>query len=75
MRRATIPRAIASSRHSYLKAAVRRLPLTYRQAVTLALEGLTPKEIVDFLGLTPNAAAIRFSRAKDDLREQIGDSP
>jgi RNA polymerase sigma factor (sigma-70 family) len=67
--------AIALSHHTRLMAAVRRLPLAYRQAVTLALEGLTPKEIADFLGLTPNAVAVRLSRAKDLLRNLIGDPP
>src|SRR6266404_365119 len=49
--------AIAASRQARLMAAVRRLPLATRQSVTLALEGLTPKEIADVLGLTPNAVA------------------
>jgi RNA polymerase sigma-70 factor (ECF subfamily) len=65
--------AIAVSDHNRLMAAVRSLPLAYRQAVTLALEGLTPKEIADFLGLTPNAVGVRLSRAKDLLRNLIGD--
>lgn len=67
--------AIAGSQHDRLMAAVRTLPLAYRQTVTLALEGLTPREIADFLGLTPNAVAIRLSRAKDVLRNLIGDPP
>jgi RNA polymerase sigma factor (sigma-70 family) len=65
--------AIAASHQTRLMAAVRCLPLAYRQTVTLALEGLTPKEIADFLGLTPNAVAIRMSRAKNLLRTLIGD--
>jgi RNA polymerase sigma-70 factor, ECF subfamily len=67
--------AIAANLQAKLIAAVRRLPLAYRQAVTLALEGLTPKEIADFLGLSSNAVAIRLSRAKDLLRKQLGDTP
>jgi DNA-directed RNA polymerase specialized sigma24 family protein len=55
--------------------AVRQLPLASRQTVTLALEGLTTKEIADFLGLTTNAVAIRLSRAKDHLRNVLGDTP
>jgi RNA polymerase sigma factor (sigma-70 family) len=66
-------RAIAVSHHTRLIAAVRRLPLSYRQAVTLALEGLTPKEIADFLGITANAVTVRLSRAKDLLRNLLGD--
>lgn len=66
-------RAIAASRQAQLMAAVRRLPMTYLQPVTLTLEGLTHAEIADFLGLTPNAVAIRLSRAKDLLRNLLGD--
>ncbi|MBA2589780.1 MAG: sigma-70 family RNA polymerase sigma factor [Alphaproteobacteria bacterium] len=68
-------KAIALSDQAHLMAAVRRLPLSHRQAVTLALEGLAPKEIADFLGLTPNAVAVRLSRAKDLLRNLIGATP
>ena len=32
-------------------------------------------QIAEFLGLTPNAVAIRLSRAKDLLRNLIGDTP
>ena len=67
--------AIATSQQATLMAAVRYLPLAYRQTVTLTLEGLTLKEIADFLGLTPNAVAIRMSRAKDLLRKHIGEGP
>ena len=66
--------SIAADRQAGLIAAVRRLPLSYRQAATLTLEGLTPKEIADFLGLSTNAVAIRLSRAKDLLRKDMGDT-
>jgi RNA polymerase sigma-70 factor (ECF subfamily) len=67
--------AIAASQQTRLMAAMRGLPLVYRQAVTLTLEGLTPKEIADFLDLTPNAVAVRLSRAKDLLRNLMEDTP
>ncbi len=60
--------AIAQDRRTHLLDGIRRLPLAYRHAVTLALEGLTPKEIADVLGISPNAVAIRLSRAKEQLR-------
>jgi RNA polymerase sigma-70 factor (ECF subfamily) len=65
--------AIAVDRATRLTAAVRSLPLAYRQAALLTLEGLTTKEIADVLGLTTNAVAIRLSRAKTLLREILGD--
>jgi RNA polymerase sigma-70 factor (ECF subfamily) len=65
--------AITIDQQKRLTSAVRRLPLAYRQAATLTLEGLSPKEIASVLGITTNAVAIRMSRAKELLRRLIGD--
>ena len=65
--------AIAIDRAAKLTSAVRALPLAYRQAAMLTLEGLSTKEIADVLGITTNAVAIRMSRAKDLLRELVGE--
>lgn len=65
--------AIVVDHQTRLIAAVRGLPLAYRQPVMLTLEGLTPKEIADSLGITTNAVAIRMSRAKELLRALLGD--
>ena len=51
-------------RRARLASAVRSLPLAYRQPAMLALEGLTPREMAEVLGITTNAVAIRMSRAK-----------
>ena len=67
--------AIAFDRGARLIAAVRSLPLAYRQAASLTLEGLTPREIAGVLGVTTNAVAIRMSRARALLQEIIGESP
>ena len=67
--------AIALDRKTRLTSAVRSLPLAYRQTALLALEGLTPKEIADVLGITTNAVAIRMMRAKELLRGLIGEKP
>jgi RNA polymerase sigma-70 factor (ECF subfamily) len=67
--------AMALDRGARLASAVRALPLAYRQTALLALEGLTPKEIADVLGISTNAVAIRMSRAKAWLREHLGDTP
>jgi RNA polymerase sigma factor (sigma-70 family) len=67
--------AIALDRRAKLLAAVRTLPLAYRQTALLTLEGLTPAEIADVLGISTNAVAIRMSRAKALLRELIGEKP
>jgi RNA polymerase sigma factor (sigma-70 family) len=66
--------AIALDRSAKLLAAVRTLPLAYRQTALLTLEGLTPTEIADVLGISTNAVAIRMSRAKTLLRKLIGET-
>jgi RNA polymerase sigma-70 factor (ECF subfamily) len=65
--------AIAASRQARLLKGVRLLSLAYRQPVTLTLEGMTPKEIGEILGISANAAAIRLSRAKEMLRQFMGE--
>lgn len=65
--------AAAHSEQARLVWAVRSLPLAYRQAATLTLEGLTPKEIAETLGITTNAVAIRMTRARELLRQRMGD--
>ena len=64
--------AIANDRRAALMAAVQQLPLTYRQPVTLVLEGLSLDEVAQVLGITPNAAAIRMTRAKHLLKDLMG---
>jgi RNA polymerase sigma factor (sigma-70 family) len=66
--------AIAVDRRAKLLVAARTLPLVYRQAALLTLEGLTPGEIAGVLGISTNAVAIRMARARVLLRELLGDS-
>jgi RNA polymerase sigma-70 factor (ECF subfamily) len=65
--------ALSSNEQSRLAAEVRGLPLAYRQVTGLTLEGLTPAEIAETLGITANAVAIRLSRAKEMLRDRLGE--
>jgi RNA polymerase sigma-70 factor (ECF subfamily) len=57
-----------------LQDAVRALPLTLRQAVTLALEGFSQQEIADALGIRANNAAVRLNRARKALKTALGES-
>ena len=66
--------AVNRDRQARLMSAVRSLPLALRQVTLLTLEGLVTAEIADALGITANAVAIRLSRAKDLLRNQLGDA-
>lgn len=60
-------------RRTRLQDAVRRLPLSLRQAVTLALEGFSHAEIADALGITANSVAVRLNRAKSALKAALGE--
>jgi len=51
-----------------LLAAVRELPVGLRQALTLALEELSHREISHVLGISENAVAIRLHRARALLK-------
>lgn len=62
---------VALDQKERLLAAVRSLPLGYRQVVMLTLEGLKGEEIGNVLGISTNAVAIRVSRAKDILRARL----
>ncbi len=64
-------RVIESERRERLMQAVRLLPLQFRQPVTLTLEGFTPAEIADVLGVSANVVAIRLTRAKALLRARL----
>ena len=51
--------------------AVQRLPLGYRQVVTLTLEGLAYGEIADVLGITESNVGARLTRARQMLRRWL----
>ena len=51
--------------------AVHRLPLGYRQVVTLTLEGFGYGEIADVLGISESNVGARLTRARQMLRELL----
>jgi RNA polymerase sigma-70 factor (ECF subfamily) len=51
--------------------AIRRLPLIYRQAITLSLEGLAYKEIGQVLGIAESNVGVRLNRARQLLRSMM----
>jgi RNA polymerase sigma factor (sigma-70 family) len=53
--------------HTELQARIAALPLTLRQVVTLALEGLTNGDIGQVLGISEGNVAVRLTRAKKRL--------
>lgn len=56
-----------------LQDAVRRLPVSLRQAVTLALEGFSHAEIAETLGISANSVGVRLHRAKAALHTALGE--
>lgn len=72
---------VAPERHAQLneqrvrlQQAVRELPLGMRQAVTLALEGFSHREIADTLGITENNVGVRLNRARSALHVVLGET-
>jgi RNA polymerase sigma factor (sigma-70 family) len=65
----TVEETVGASRErARLLEAVRRLPIASRQTVTLWLEGFSMAEIGDAFGITAGNAAVRMTRARDQLR-------
>jgi RNA polymerase sigma-70 factor (ECF subfamily) len=54
-----------------LLAAVRRLPLSYRQVIVLLLEGMEQDDIAATLNLSPGNVRVRITRAKTLLKELL----
>ena len=63
--------AMAGERRDDLARAVQALPLGLQQAATLLLEGLTPREIGDVLGITENNVGVRLARARQALKTRL----
>lgn len=64
--------AARNEQREQLVAALARLPLAPRQLLALALEGLSHREIAEVLGIRENAAAVRLTRARQALRDELG---
>jgi RNA polymerase sigma-70 factor (ECF subfamily) len=57
--------------------AIHRLPIAYRQVLTLALEDMTYPEIGEVLGISESNVGVRLNRARQMLRQMLrsGDDP
>ena len=62
---------LASQRSAHLIAAIRRLPLPYRQVIMLVLEELSYPEIAEALGITTSNVGVRVNRAKAQLKATL----
>ena len=61
----------AEQQRQRLLNAVLKLPVGYRQVVTLALEGMSYQEIGDILGIAESNAGARLTRARQMLRRSL----
>jgi RNA polymerase sigma factor (sigma-70 family) len=61
----------AADLRAKLERAVQRLPVSLKVVATLALEGFSPEEVADVLGLSASAASVRLHRAKAALQEMF----
>ena len=60
---------VEGQRVERLRGAICRLPIAYRQAITLSLEGLDYREIAEVLGISESNVGARLTRARQILRE------
>lgn len=65
-------RAMEGEAGRHLQRAITRLELGQRQVLTLALEGLSQREIGDVLGVREGTVSVRLHRAKAALRKDMG---
>jgi len=54
-----------------LRSGIRRLPVVYRQVITLSLEGLGYDEIAAVLGISESNVGARLTRARQMLRDLL----
>jgi len=60
-----------SQRTNKLLYALHQLPMVERQLVTLALEGVSYKDIAEILGMTTNLVGVKLNRAKTKLKKHM----
>ena len=66
-------RLLADERANRVTVAVRRLPLPYRQVMTLLLEELSYAEIAEALDISLSNVGVRVNRAKAQLKAMLDD--
>ena len=62
-----------AQRHDRLMTAIRHLPEPHRLTVMLYLDDFSVSEIATMQGTTPNNVAVRLSRARQRLKELLGE--
>ena len=60
--------AVRNDLHKRLRASMRQLPIPQREAIVLFFEGFSYSEVGEILGISTNAATLRWQRARETLR-------
>ena len=67
--------AARTDRWTRLTSAIQALPVTHRQMIVLMLEGLSHAQMAEVLGVTENNVAVRLNRARNMLKDVLGERP
>jgi RNA polymerase sigma-70 factor (ECF subfamily) len=67
--------AARTGQRAQLMSAIQSLPVTHRQMIVLALEGLSHAEIAEVMGITENNVAVRLTRIRKSLKDSLGERP
>jgi len=58
-----------------LMSAIQSLPVVHRQMIVLMLGGLSHVQMAEVLGITENNVAVRLNRARNMLKDALGEKP
>ncbi|MGB8918890.1 MAG: RNA polymerase sigma factor [Candidatus Sulfotelmatobacter sp.] len=62
-----------TDQRAQLMSAIQCLPVTHRQMIVLALEGLSHTEVAEVMGITENNVAVRLTRIRKALKDALGE--
>ena len=67
--------AARTDQRARLMSAIQSLPVAHRQMIVLMLEGLSHAQMAEVLGITENNVAVRLNRARNMLKDALGERP
>ena len=67
--------AARSDQRMQLMSAIQSLPVAQRQLIVLMLDGLSHAEMAEVLGISENNVAVRLNRARNTLKQALGERP
>ena len=67
--------ASRTDQRARLMSAIQSLPVAHRQMIVLMLEGLSHAQMAEVLGIRENNVAVRLNRARNMLKDALGERP